>query len=87
MSDVGGLVMHIGSDGEFIEIVELERAPKDLPNAGDVRVSVHVKLREFCGQYDSVWLEEPVLKDFIATLSIVESKREGSAVLEKLQPE
>jgi len=57
--------MRIGSDDEFIEITGLEKAPQHLPSAGDVRVSVQVKLKEFAGRYDSVWLEEPVLKDFI----------------------
>jgi hypothetical protein len=67
--------MRIGSDNEFVEIIELERAPQDLPNAGDVRVSVHVNLSEFCGLYDAVWLEHPSLQSFIATLADVEKDR------------
>ena len=78
--------MRIGSDEEFIEITELERAPQHLPNAGDVRVCVHVKFKEFAGRYDSVWLEAPVLKDFIAALDSLEAQRNGSVVLESSSP-
>ncbi|WP_438362218.1 WapI family immunity protein [Methyloversatilis discipulorum] len=79
--------MRIGSDNNYIEVAELERAPEDAPNAGDVRVSVQVVLGEFRGQYDSVWLEEPVLRDFISALCRVETERSGSAVLESCSPD
>jgi hypothetical protein len=78
--------VRIGSDEEFIEITELEKAPQHLPNAGDVRVCVHVKLKEFAGRYDSVWLEAPALKDFIAALGKLEHERNGSVVLESCSP-
>lgn len=78
--------MRIGSDNEFIEISELARAPESTPNAGDVRVSVQIKLGEFGGRYDAVWLEEPILKCFISELESLENNRQGSASLESMSP-
>jgi hypothetical protein len=79
--------MHIGSSTDFVEIVELERAPQGLPLAGDVRVSVQVTLGEFSGRYDQVWLEEPSLRDFVEQLATVEKTRAGSVTLKSSSPD
>lgn len=79
--------MHIGSHTSFVEIVELERASKGLPNAGDVRVAVQVTLGEFNGRYESVWLEEPGLRDFVRELATVEKTRTGFVTLKSASPD
>jgi hypothetical protein len=79
--------MHIGSQTDFIEILELERAPDGLPNAGNVRISVQVTLGEFNGKYASVWLEEPCLRDFIRELATVERTRKGCVTLKSVSPD
>ena len=79
--------MHIGSDTHFITLTEQERAPKGVPNAGDVRVSIEVKLGEFCGRYDSVWLDEPILREFVASLVTIERDRRGKVVLGSCSPD
>jgi hypothetical protein len=81
------IFMQIGSENELIELLEIERAPEGAPNAGDVRVSVRVKLQEFCGLYDAVWLEEPALRRFLSEFAEVESKRRGSVSLESASPD
>jgi hypothetical protein len=79
--------MRIGSNTDFIDIVELERAPDGLPNEGDVRVCVRVTLGEFKGEYESVWLEEATLREFISCLEQVEEDRKGSVTLASCSPD
>jgi len=79
--------MHIGSHNDFVEILELERAPQGLPNAGDVCVAVQVTLGEFNGRYESVWLEEPCLRDFVQQFATVEKTRTGVATLNSASPD
>jgi len=79
--------MRIGSDTHYIDLSEQERAPKGVPNEGDVRVSVEVRLGEFQGRYDSVWLEEPRLREFVAALATIEHERNGRVVLEGCSPD
>ncbi len=79
--------MKIGVEENYIEIIELERAPKGAPIEGDVRVLIQVALDEFRGKCDSVWLEEPALREFISGLERVENERSGSVTLESCSPE
>lgn len=79
--------MIIGTEENHIEIVELERVPEGVPNAGDLRVLTSIKLREFTGKYDSIWIEEPTLHDFIKKLESVEQSRSGTAKLESCSPD
>lgn len=79
--------MHIGSNTDLIDIIELERAPKGVPNEGDVRVCVQVTLGEFSGRYEAVWLEEPTLREFIEQLATIEADRAGSATLTSCSPD
>ena len=78
--------MRIGSGKEFVEITEIERVPQGVPDAGDVRVSVEVKLGEFGefgGRYDSIWLEASALMCFVNELKVAENCRQGGASLQK----
>jgi hypothetical protein len=79
--------MHIGSYTDFVKIVEVERAPLGLPSAGNVRVAVQVALGEFKGGYESVWLEEPHLRDFVEQLAKVENTRTGTVTLKSASPD
>lgn len=79
--------MKIAFNGNYVEITELERAPKGVPNEGDVRVLVQVVLGEFSGKYESVWLEETALREFISCLQRIEDQRSGSATLNSCSPE
>lgn len=79
--------MHIGSHTDFVEILALERAPQGIPSAGNVRISVQVTLGEFNGKYESVWLEEPCLRDFVQQLAMVEETRRGSVTLRSASPD
>lgn len=81
------LFMKIGSENNSIEIIEMERAPKGVPNEGDVRVLVQVVLGEFSGKYESVWLEEPALREFISRFEEVERERAGNVTLESCSPD
>lgn len=67
--------MKIGSDNEFIELVELERNPKRTLCAGDIKLQVNLKLQDFNGTYSGVWLEA------------LEESRKGSARITSMSPE
>lgn len=82
--------MRIGSGKEFVEITEIERVPQGVPDAGDVRVSVEVKLGEFGefgGRYDSIWLEASALMCFVNELKVAENCRQGGASLQSMSPD
>jgi hypothetical protein len=79
--------MHIGSQTDFVEILELERAPQGSPSAGNVRISVQVTLGEFKGKYESVWLEEPCLGVFVRELATVETTRKACVTLKSASPD
>ena len=79
--------MKIGFAENLIEINEIERAPQGVSNEGDVRVVVDISLGEFSGKYDSVWLEEPVLREFISCLERLDNDLSGGAKLESCSPE
>jgi len=78
--------MRIQFENNFIDIAEIGRASSSMPNAGDVNVSVEVKLGDFHGFHKSVWLEEPSLKNFIDDLTLFESQRRGEVALEACSP-
>ena len=79
--------MRIGTEKEHTDLVVLERAPSGVPNEGDLRVQVSVTLGAFRGTYDSVWLEQPVLSDFVESLASLERTRSGEALLQSATPE
>ena len=79
--------MRIGSDIEYLEIIEIERLPEGTPCAGDVKVSVLVQFKEFSGKYSEVWLELPVINYFLDELTRLEDSRRGSASIESMSPD
>jgi len=80
--------MRIGSNNEFIEIVEIEkRSPEGTPCSGDVKVCVSVQLQEFFGKYSEVWFELTELKAFIDTLISLENSRFGAAKIMSMSPD
>ncbi|WP_425493874.1 WapI family immunity protein [Lysobacter gummosus] len=78
--------MRIGCELEHVSITLLERCPRQTPTEGDVRVHVAVVLGEFCGAYDSIWLERPVLAKFVEDLRGLELTRAGEATLQSMSP-
>ena len=79
--------MKIGSDNEFIELVELERNPKRTLCAGDIKLQVNLKLQDFNGTYSGVWLEASAMMEFHNELEALEESRKGSARITSMSPE
>jgi hypothetical protein len=79
--------MKIGSEFEYIEMIELERGSSELPNAGDVKIDVSVKFQEFQGRYSSVWIELTELQNFHNQLNKLEKSRQGSASIKSMNPD
>ena len=78
--------MKLGSGSEFIELTELERTPKRVPCAGDIRVEVSIRLQDFNGRYSGVWLEFAEMARFISQLEDLEKTRRGSARISGMSP-
>ena len=76
--------MKIGSDKEYVQIEELERNPAGTPCAGDIKLSVMLKLQNFSGSYDGVWVERQEIDNFISELKILGKVRISSSFLPKL---
>jgi len=79
--------MKIGSDTEFVNITLLERAPAGTPTEGDVRIAVQVRLKDFGGTYDTIWLERPSLEEFIGALRRLDAERQGISTLTSSSPD
>jgi len=79
--------MKIGTDKEFVELIELERNPEGSPCAGDVKVDVSVKLKCFFGQYSEVWLEQPEIEIFLIKLQELNQSRSGNAIIASMSPD
>ena len=55
--------------GDEIDYVELKRLPEtDEGGPGDFRINVHVKLRDFQGWYDQVWIRKHEMDAFVEGL-------------------
>ncbi len=68
-------IMRIGSENEYIEIIERERMADDTPTPGDVQIKVRVCLKEFSGSYEDVWLEKLELDNFLSVFTkLVETR-------------
>ena len=78
--------MKIGTEEEFMELIELERNPQNSPCAGDVKVNVTIKLQSFFGQYSDVWLELPEVEMFLIKLQELNQSRSGNATIESMSP-
>ena len=79
--------MKIGSNNEYIELIELERNPEGTPCAGDINLQVNLKLQEFQGSYSGVWVEATEMARFLVELKALEASRNGSAKICSMSPE
>ncbi len=80
-------IMRIGSEKEYIEIIEHERMPDDTPTPGDVRIKVRVRLKEFSGSYEDVWLEKLELDNFLSVFTKLVETRNGKARINSMSPD
>lgn len=78
--------MLIRNNGNFVEILLVERIPETPPAAGDLHLHVRVACRTFCGEYDGVWVEATAFQDFLSELQFLEEWRQGSATLASISP-
>jgi hypothetical protein len=67
--------------------MERERIRESLPTPGDVRVEVTIRLQEFAGSYENVWLSRPELQSFLGQLSDLIETRKGKAELHSMSPD
>ncbi|MDN3578186.1 hypothetical protein QWZ03_15570 [Chitinimonas viridis] len=77
----------VGTDYECAEITLLEKTPQGTIHAGDARVSVSVRLQDFAGRHDAVWLEADALQAFVVDLRALEARRQGVATLRSMSPD
>jgi hypothetical protein len=78
--------MLVRNNGDFVEVLLVERTPRALPGAGDLRLHVRVACRTFCGENDGVWVEATAFQDFLSELQVLEERRQGSATLASISP-
>jgi hypothetical protein len=79
--------MLVRNNGNFIEVLLVERTPRPLPGAGDLRLHVRVVFSSFCGEYDQVWVEATAFQTFLSELQALEERRQGSATLASMSPD
>ena len=79
--------MHIGNSKEYVEIIKQEIMPTGTPSAGDVRVKVNVRLKEFSGAYGEVWFDKQDLYNFLRVFAIVVETRKGKARITSMSPD
>ncbi len=77
--------MEIREGHNCVTIELVDRAPADLPSAGDVELSVEVASEQFSG-HGFAWVAAPALAAFLAQLRELETRRQGEAVIEGLSP-
>jgi hypothetical protein len=78
--------MLIRNNGNFVEILLVERIPETLPAAGDLHLHVRVAVNAFCGENDKIWVEATAFHDFLSELQALEERRQGSATLASISP-
>jgi hypothetical protein len=76
----------IGETNEHLDLRTLECIPDGLPTPGDVRFRAVLKLGEFQGEYDQVWIERAVLRQFVRDLQHLVETSKGSAELRSMSP-
>jgi hypothetical protein len=79
--------MKIGTEKEYIELLEIERTPSGIPCAGDVRIDVSIQLQEFSGHYSEVWLEFTEIEKFLIELHELNDSRNGNASIVSMSPD
>lgn len=78
--------MQIGTEGDRLELKELERLGPETQTPGDVRLDVTLVLKEFRGHYSEVWVAQPDLAQFVEHLRAVVTKDRYTARLESMSP-
>ena len=58
--------MLIRNNGNFVEILLVERIPETLPAAGDLHLHVRVAVNAFRGENDKIWVEATAFHDFLS---------------------
>lgn len=79
--------MRIGKEEEYIEIIGQERMPDTSPTPGDIRVKVKVRLREFLGSYENVWIGKLEFENFLSAFSKLVETRSGNARINSVSPD
>ena len=79
--------MLVRDNGDFVEVLLVERIPRTLPGAGDLRLHVRVAVSTFRGEYDGVWVEARAFQTFLSELRALEERRQGSATLASVSPD
>lgn len=75
--------MVIREDANWIEIEVVDCVSAKLPTPGDVEVSLAVSSGNFAGQ-GFAWIEAAALSSFVGQLRELETRRQGSAELERM---
>jgi hypothetical protein len=73
--------------GGAVELQLLKHGTIEGESEGDLRLSVSVRMDEFEGAYDRVWIACDDWRDFIASLNALERTREGTASLIAMSPD
>ncbi|WP_316674903.1 hypothetical protein [uncultured Tolumonas sp.] len=79
--------MHIGSEHEYINIIEIDRNAAGSPCAGNIKAEITLKLHSFQGSYDEVWLEHSEIMRFLSEVKNLESSHRGSAKIASVSPD
>ena len=78
--------MKIGDENDYIELVELDRGEAGSEQEGQRRLSVHVKLRDFQGWYDKIWVLDGALDNFVTGLAEFSNDCTGHIKLHSANP-
>jgi hypothetical protein len=80
--------MRIGSNSDYLELELIGRIVKKRANDfGDAQLKATLKLQEFQGSYDQIWIYSQTLLDFVESLEELERTRSGSVKLESTSPD
>lgn len=79
--------MRVGSEQDFIELIELERVLGGLPCSGDVAIYVGFGARGFAGVVEETWLGYSDVEQFLDAIESLEKSGVGAAKISSLIPE
>jgi hypothetical protein len=80
-------IMKLGNEENNITIEILELSKNDRSAIESVRLSAWLKLGDFSGGYEQIWVETEEIEGFLAALTVLEETRTGEACLFSLSPE
>jgi len=73
--------------GDTIELQVLEHGTIEGQAEGDLRLKVSVRMDDFAGAYDGVWIARDDWREFITSLQTLEPERRGKASLIAMSPD